>query len=450
MRSPLRPAGLLLGLAHLAFLALVAVRPGAAHAQAGTPLLSDDLAANKRTRIDADGDGLDSLFGGGGSGFSTRKLEAIEDRLRADLRRERPRATPRLVVFLYPGKVSVERLRALREVLVDMELLMDPCDRSVCREEVGRHIEMVGRAVGSDTIATQDYKVLFKNLRLHTSTEMHGKVVESYLVPMPECIAAGKRRGGGMEWLEARAKADTDYEPLLVQAITRNARGRRLDLDGVPSVQRGGKSVAVALKLHGDRVRYNQQLVDALWAIGTALRASPATPPEAKIEVTIDTAQRGVAPKRFRTTGAPVLQFLDGKINAETLSSAYVEAVREGKDAPVRLDFDDNDAAGREPAAGAGGADRPPDDNQALAVLAQNFPALSACARTELARDPKFRGVTVQFDWLPSGRAAKVQTKEPALRGGPLSKCLESALVAMPLPRFAGTPRAIEYPIAVR
>ena len=182
------------------------VLPGIARAQSGTPLLLDDLAANKRTRIDAEGDGFDALFAGGG-GFSTKKLEVIEDRLRADLKRERPRATPRLVVFVYPGRVSVERLRALTEILVDMELVMDPCERSVCREAVGHHIEMVGRAVSTPVIATSEYKVVFKNLRLHTSTEVHGPVVESFLVPIAECIAASKEPRGGMAWLEARCGA---------------------------------------------------------------------------------------------------------------------------------------------------------------------------------------------------------------------------------------------------
>ena len=213
----------------LAALLLVAASTPAL-AQTSTPLLQDDLAANKRTRIDAADDGLDALMGGSGSGFSTRKLETVEDRLRADLKRERPRATPRLVIFLYPGKVSAQRLRALSEIFVDMELVIDPCDRSVCRDAVAHHIEMVGRAVGQAVIATQDYKIVFKDLRLQTSTPMHDAEVDSYLVPIADCIAAGKRPGGGRAWLDGRKKADTDYEPLLVKEITRNAQRRRVQL----------------------------------------------------------------------------------------------------------------------------------------------------------------------------------------------------------------------------
>src|SRR6516162_10070009 len=94
-----------------------------AQADKTTPLLQDDLQHNRRTKIDGQDDmGLDSLVGGGG--FSTKPLDGVEDRLRAELGRNRPRATPRIVLFLYPGRVDVEKLRAMSEINVDIQLVM--------------------------------------------------------------------------------------------------------------------------------------------------------------------------------------------------------------------------------------------------------------------------------------------------------------------------------------
>src|SRR5262245_38459306 len=158
--------------------------------------------------------GLDSLVGGGG--FSTKPLDTIEDRLRAELGRNRPRATPHLVLFLYPGRVDMDKLRAMSEINVDVQVVMDPCERSVCRESVGKHIEMVGRAVGKVQISTQAYKINFKNLTLSTQTQMHDTEVETYNISIADCIAAAAKPGGGLAWLNARQKADTDFEPLMV------------------------------------------------------------------------------------------------------------------------------------------------------------------------------------------------------------------------------------------
>src|SRR4051812_47051203 len=136
-----------------------------------TPLLEDDLAKNKRTRIDAPKDSFDASLDdalGGPQGFSTKQLEKIEDRLRDELRRDRPRAIPRLIVFLYPGKISAERLKAMTEVNVDVELVMDPCERNVCKEAVAKHIELVGRAIGQPVVSGAGFKMVFQMLTLKT------------------------------------------------------------------------------------------------------------------------------------------------------------------------------------------------------------------------------------------------------------------------------------------
>src|SRR5689334_19220587 len=129
----------------LAGLACVGVLlAGPLRAEPTTPLLEDDLRANRRKTIDAPKDQLDADLDaalGGPQGFSTKALARIEDRLKEELRRDRPRASPRLVVFLYPGRVSAERLKAMREINVDMELTIDPCSRSVCDDALARHVE---------------------------------------------------------------------------------------------------------------------------------------------------------------------------------------------------------------------------------------------------------------------------------------------------------------------
>src|SRR5262249_46281409 len=154
----------------------------------------------QRTRIDAPRDALDAQLDaalGGPQGFSTRELERIEDRIRAELKRDRPRATPRLIVFLYPGRVSAEKVKAMGEVYVDIELTMDPCERNVCRDAVARHIEVVGRSMGQPVLSAPGYKLVFKQLTLKTSTQLHDQEVDVYQVPIAACLAAAARPGGG-------------------------------------------------------------------------------------------------------------------------------------------------------------------------------------------------------------------------------------------------------------
>jgi hypothetical protein len=417
-----------------------------ARADKTTPLLKDDLQANRRTKIDGQDDmGLDALVGGGG--FSTKQLDAIEDRLRAELGRNRPRATPHLVLFLYPGRVDMDKLRAMSEINIDVQVVMDPCERSVCRESVGKHIEMVGRAIGKAQIPMGAYKLTFKNLTLSTQTQMHDTEVETYIVSIADCIAASQKPGGGLAWLNARQKADTDYEPLMIKAISQKAQQKRVSLAAAPSVQRNGGEVDVNLKVRGDRNRAQQQVVDALWAAGAALKTSPATPKQSQLEVDLDVPMKGTTTKKFRAPGNQVVLFVDGQLDQGTLWSNYVEQVREGKDAGQQMAFNDSEAKG----GSLGGDDGPaPDDNEALAVINSNFSSIGGCAKTEASRNGKFKGVTMVFTWSPSGRAENVQAKEAALKGGPLMQCLVGAMSSIRLPRFSGAPKTIEYPIRVK
>ncbi|HZS36739.1 MAG TPA: hypothetical protein VFF06_07935 [Polyangia bacterium] len=420
---------------------------GVARAQPAreTPLLQDDLQSNRRTKIDAPKDDLDAQLDqalGGPQGFSTKELERIEDKIRAELRRDRPRATPRLIVFLYPGRVSAEKLKSMSEVYVDVELTMDPCDRNVCKDAVAKHIELVGRSVGQPVLSAPGYKLIFKQLTLKTSTQMHDQEVDVYQVPIADCIAAAARPGGGVAWLNAQQHADQDYEPIVTKAIARRAAERRVSLEGPPQVVRASGEVDVTLKVRGDRNRVQQVVLDALAAAAIGLRDNPKTPAQSQLDVSVDLQMRGAEPRRFRSQGAPVGLYVDRRLDGGALWSNYVQELKKEKGAQ-RMSFDDANARGGEEAP-------EPDDNAAIAVLSANFGALGGCARAEAARSPAFRGVTLTFRWLPSGKADGATVKEPALKSAPVARCLQTALDAIRLPRFSGEPRAIEYPIRLK
>jgi hypothetical protein len=417
-------------------------RPAAA--DSSTPLLEDDLRAGKRKTIDAPKDALDADLDaalGGPQGFSTKALAAVEDRLRAELRRDRPRASPRLVVFLYPGRVSAERLKAMREVNVDIELTIDPCSRSLCDDAIGKHLELVGRAVGDAVVRGEGFSIVYKSLTLKAETDVRGDDLITLTVPVADAISAAKRPGGGAAIMAARKHADADYVPLMNKAIAQKASARRVPLAGPPAVSRGASGVEVSLKLHPDRTRQEQQLLDALAATAEALRTSTATPSNGRILITAEAAGRGAAPARFRCPLEPASLYSQGRLDAKSLLASYVDKVVDDKNAQ-RMDLDSG------PGGDEGGP--APDDNEAIAVIGGNFAALGACAKTEAARNPKFRGVTIVIGWAPSGRAATVDVKEPALKAGALPGCLRSAFDSIHLPRFSGGTRTIEYPIRLK
>jgi hypothetical protein len=411
-----------------------------------TTLLQDDLTRNQRTRIDAPKDSFDADLDaalGGASGFSTKDLEKIEERIKTELRRDRPRATPRLIVFLYPGRISAEKLKALSEINVDIELIMDPCERNVCKEAVAKHIELVGRAVGQPTIGGNGWKMIFQMLTLKTSTSLHDQEVDVFAVPISACIAASKRAGGGLAWLDSQATAEQDYEPIVTKAIARRAAERRLSLASPPSVKRNAGAVDVLLKVRGDRTRTQQQAIDGFGAAARGLRDNPKTPAQAALEVDVETGTRE-PPRRFKAPGNPVGLYVDGRMSGGDLWVNYVAEIK--KDGAQRMTFDDAEASGH----GAAPSAPDPDDNEVVALLSSNFPSLASCARAEAAHNARFHGVVLTFQWNGAGRADKIDVKEAALRGGALHKCLAAAVAAIRLPRHNAAPRSIEYPIKVQ
>jgi hypothetical protein len=434
-----------------ALTAMIVLWPMLARAQTAheTTLYRDDLAKNQRTRIDAPKDAFDAQLDdalGGPQGFSTKALEKIEERIKQELRRDRPRATPRVILFLYPGRIDAERLKALTEVNVDIELIMDPCDRNVCREAVAKHIELVGRAVGQPIVSAPNFRMIFQTLTLKTSTTLHDDEVAMYQVPISACVAAAQRAGGGLAWLDAQQHADVEYEPIVMKAIARHAAERRVQLAAPPSVKRDGGGVDVLLKVRGDRVRTQQETLDALAAIAAGLRDNPKTPSQQQLEVDVDTGLRD-GPRRFRAPGSPVALYIDARMSGADLWSTYVAEVQKGAQT---LSFGDDEASGRAPIA-AGDPDAPdPDDNEAIALLSANFSSLGACAKTEAQKNPRFHGVTLTFQWTGQGRAAAVDAKEPAYKGSSLAHCLAAAVAGVRLPRHNAAPRTIDYPIRVR
>ncbi len=329
----------------------------------------------------------------------------------------------------------------MREVFVDIELTIDPCSRSVCDDALAKHVELVGRAVGDASQRGEGYTVSYKNLTLKAETDVRGEELITLSVPVADAVAAAKRPGGGQALMAARRHAETDYVPILMKAIAQHASQLRVPVEGPAAITRAGNAVDIALKLRADRNRQEQQLLDALRAIGQSLRASPATPKEGKITLSADGAGRGAAPVRFRCPIGPAQLFADGSLDGKSLLGSYLEKVNDDKNAQ-RMDMD-SDGANDSPAG-------EPNDDEAIAVLAASFSSLGGCARTEAARSSAFRGVTITFGWTPNGRAEHVDVKEPALKSTPLPGCLRKAFDGIRLPRFSGATRTIEYPIRLK
>jgi hypothetical protein len=421
----------------------------AAHAQTTveTPLLELNTRDGKTRRIDASSDAdfdaaLTRALGSGDHSFTTRELDATLNRLVDELKRNRPRASPQLIVFLYPGRVSPERLKTLSEVTVDVELVVDPCDRSVCDDAIATEIELVGRAVQHQTVQLSRVKLVYGTLIVRALVSTHDADNRELRLPMARVIQAGARPGGGHAMLAELAHSADAFEPLVAKAIVRQAQLRRVELARPPQIARSGGSAQVALHIHGDRSRVEQQVLDALAAATLALRQNPTTPAETTIDVAVDIASRGQATRRFQAPATQVGLYLDGKLSVQSLLSTYVHEAPAAKDATV-LSFSDADTHSANPdGEGASDAD-------AVAVLSANMAKLAPCVRAEAERDPRFGGVTLVVRWMQDGHVPSATVKGAAPHGE-LARCLDNAARGIALPRFSGAPRTIEFPIQLR
>jgi len=421
-----------------------------ASAQEGkpTPLLEVDLRSGARERIDekaleeAD-EALDAALaealGESAANFSTRDLEQIESDLRAQLSRERPRSPAQVLIFVYPGRVNADRLRRLSEVSVDVELVIDPCDRAVCDDAIAKHIELVGRAVGKAVHERGRYKVVFKSAIVRAVVHFQSAETQEHRVPIADCVAAASKPGAGRKWLADRRRAAEEYERLVAKGVARAAQGRRLQLVSAPTVSRGDGTALVTLRVRTSRGQIERSVLDALSAAHKGLAENPATPRETEIEVELHTGARD-GPRRFRAPGQSVGLWVEGELESGTLLASYVREIKKQADATA-MDFSDDEGGEQAEAV---------DDSEAVAVLAQNFDKLGACARQEVGRNAGFRGVTLVFRWAGAGAAQNVQPAEAALQGGELAKCLAGAMSHLRLPRHGGAPREVRYPILVK
>jgi len=412
-----------------------------------TKLLEVDLKTGARRNIDggkpktrADKD-LDAMLDGatGGSAFSTQDLEKIEQALRRFLRTTRPRAMPRLLLFLYPGRISRGALKELREVLVDVELLVDPCGRSVCRESVAKTVELLGRSIKQATIRTRRYTIRFKAVTIRTVSDLHGSDPETFRFDADEVVQSGQSGGGG-KLIERLTRASQGYISQVTKDVSRRVKARRVALVGSPQVQRSGRLVTVSMAIRSDRTRLKTHVGGALIGAAEALARNPLTPPRSELKVVASVRFRKIERRSFSCMGEPVKLHLSGRLSQADLWSNYVTEHKKGG---TQLSFSDDEARGGTESVGGG-----LDEARVQEILAGHFSLLAPCLQAEAGRNRRFRGVTLSFAVASSGKATGVSTKERASKQ--LKSCLESALGRVRFPRHGGAPRPVTYPMYIQ
>lgn len=408
-----------------------------------TPLLKVDLQTGKKTAIDQRGPKtdvdkqLDALLDSStGKSFSTAELGKIESAVRRYLRATRPRAMPRLLLFVYPGRMTSAKLKELREVLIDIDLVVDPCGRTVCKDSVAKHLEIIGKSLKQAEIRTADYLVRFKSVTVRTSTQIGGAQYDIYSFSADEVVRAG-RSGGGQQLVRRVQGAQQAYGREMAKAAARKIGLRRVRLVKTPRIERQASTVTVEIEIRSDRVRFQSHVLGALVGTMQALRQSSLTPSTVKLTVTAVIPHRKTSRRVFRSSGKAVLEHLDGRLTSRELWASYV--VEERKDIK-QMTFSDADTK-------AGGAsDSGPD--RSAEILASNMGLLSPCLQAEAGRSRSFRGVTLQFAISGSGRATRVRTKESV--SARLKSCLQAALRQIPFQRHGGAPREISYPMLIK
>lgn len=392
--------------------------------------------AEKRRGVDAQLDAL--LDSSTGKSFSTGDLARIEKAVRRFLRQTRPRAEPRLLLFLYPGSITGQRLRTLREVSIDIDLVVDPCARSVCRDSVAKHLEILGRSIKQAVIRTKDYVIRFKNVTVRTSTAMRGARFDIYSFSAKEVVDAG-RGGRGQKLVRRVLDAQKGYARQMSRKAAKGVARKRVRLAKTPRVMRDGSRVTVELELRSDRVRYKRHVVDALAATMKALRSSKLTPQAVQLKVVVLIPMRGMKRKVFSCVGQAVDQYRAGRIGSGELWSNYL--TREG--GPGRkMSFSADEASGRTSTATDSGPDR------TQQILSENVRILAPCLQKEAARSRRFKGATLQFSVDGRGRAVSFSTRERV--SAQLKRCLKRALGQIAFQRHGGAPRRVSFPLFIR
>jgi hypothetical protein len=413
-----------------------------------TKLREVDLATGRARSIDGGGPktradrALDSLLDSatGGSAFSTKDLAKIDSALRRYLRAARPRAMPRMLLFLYPGRISRAGLKDLREVLVDLDLVVDPCGRNVCQESVGKTLELLGKSLRQAVVRTRKYTIRFKTVTIRTVSDMRGSDPDTYRFGADEVVRSGRTTGGGRKLVRRLTSAKKGYVAEMTKEVSRNVKRRRVALLGSPKIQRTARSVSVSMEIKSDRNRYKSHVGKAMVGAAQALAKSPLTPPSSQLKVVARIRFRKVERRTFSCMGQPLKLHLDGRLSTSELWGNYINEL--GKKG-TRMTFSDEEASGGATSdAGDSGEDRTQE------ILAAHFNLLAPCLQAEARRNRRFRGVTMKFAVGSSGRATGVGTRERA--SSTLKRCLSSALSRIRFQRQRGAPRRVEYPMYIQ
>lgn len=420
-----------------------------------TRLLEVDFKTGAHKRIDASGpkteadNQLDALLDAktGGPSFNTSELERIEKALRQYLQANRPRAIPRLLLFLYPGRVSRSGLQELRDIQVDLDMLVDPCSRTVCREAVATYLELLGRTIKQSTIKTTRYTVRFVTVTIRAATDVTGAEYETFRYRAEDVVQAGLRPGGGKQLVSRLMEAQSSYVPTVIKEINQRVKARRVRLATAPQVQRDPASVNVSLEIDSDRIRYRRDVLETMLAAVEALRKNPLTPASNKLQVVARVPMRKIEKHTFNCLSQPLGQLLDGRLSQEEIWSTYLF---EKKNEGTQMSFSDAEARG----GGGGGESNTDETDEAPAseniedILAAHFDLLAPCISTEAARDHNFKGATMQFAIAPDGKAGNFRVQETRASAA-LRNCLQTGLGKIKFPRSRGAFRQVTYPMLI-
>ncbi|MBK6846595.1 MAG: hypothetical protein IPG96_03270 [Proteobacteria bacterium] len=407
-----------------------------------TALLELDLESGTQRRIDqragsALDDALDAVLGETGGGFTTADLARLAAALRRELRQAHSGSAARLLLFLYPGRISRSRLADLPEVLVDTDLLLDPCRRTVCREAIAEQLEVFGRALRQTLGRTRSARLHFQSVTVRAVSDAGARSFDAYRFTADQVLAAAAR-GGGRRLLDELERAEAGYEREMAQAIARRAQLRRVALTQTPQVARTEGRLAVELEFRSDRVRYESDVLAALAAATEALQGSSLTPAQVDLTAVALIRLRTTERRRFRCGAEPLRLWLAGRLSAAELWGTYLRG-DEPADA-ARLTFDGDEGTGS-------AAEEGPDRSGEL--LAAHAEPLLACLRDEAARNTRLRGVTLELRLAPSGRAERVEVEEREASAR-LRQCLRAAVATIPFQGREGAPRVIRYPMYIQ
>ena len=407
-----------------------------------TPLLRVDLKTGKKVRIDPSGPKSDVdreldavLAATSGKAFSTGDLERIEGAVRRLLRATRPRSEPRLLLFVYPGHITRARLTELREILIEIDLVVDPCGRSDCCESVAKHLEILGRSMRQAVIRTRDYVIRFKTITVRVHLDGGQGEHEVFRFEAEEIVRAAAG-GAGYALVRRVAKQKAGYLRKMTRAIAGRLRLRRVALTQSPSLSRSAAGLDVLVGVRSDRVRYQRHVHTAFIAAMEALRADPLTPPTVALKVSVEGATRGARRRVFSCRGRPLIEHLDGRLSVKALWDSYV--IEQGQKGH-RMTFSEGERGGD---SDASGPDRTPQ------ILAEKVSVLAPCLTAELSRNGRFRGVTLVFSVARNGRAQNLRTEGRS--SSHLLRCLRQALAAIPFQRHGQAPRAVRFPLYLR